>query len=878
MDALQQFVVFWVEFACVAASVLAVTTVIVTRLPQPIDRVNLIVISILASVLVPLVLHSLNTPSLRLGLLSIERNHHGYLDAGGRIGEQIHSGITEVSASPMGQTTDRETNKPKTFIRSQDVPVSLGTRQIALPTQSSDGANSGISKDPAIWSFLAVLLIASHGTFAFWWSIQWIVGAIRLRKVSKRSLAADQSILDLWSEVSGCRGCYVRLLVSDEIRTPMLFGCRKHVILLPTSIVAGDPSSLRFCLEHEWSHLRCRDLTKWHLVNLCQLFLWYQPLFWSLRRELRLCQDLVADDHATGSLTNQLARVEYSELLLSIAKQTIHPTMAGGMAFYDRSSHLARRIKMLLSNRRSFRNQSTRTFCWFAGLALLLLSMAISSVRLSPLQAQESVSGKSSGISVDEDASAVSGQSDDVDEANTKIVRGKVVDSVGKPVANAKLWLPLQWHPRRTVEAATDATGRFELICPANWISPKVSGSFWTVWAYAPGYSIQSQSVQEVVRGDSVKEYTIQLPSESDTRFRVLAHDGQPLTGVEVHPQNYKTSVAYEAIPREMLDSLVGRTDADGFVKLPAIQFAPLFSIEMRHEAYGRQSIRIDNNQTSEYRAIRLRDVASIKGRLISENPEWVRKVKLSFATDNQERSKEPQGIAEVVTDDEGNFHVPAIAIGGPLRSFVTIDPSLPVRPVLRENQFLTVGETIDLEIPLVDAPLVRGKLVAKATGKPIANAEMYLGYGGLLQSERVMTNDSGEYQAHVLPGEVRIYPISLPDGVVQLGTPWSESFKVPAEADRFDLPTIEVVGSRDVEGVLVGENDQPLPKVKIMAVKGKRRYGFGISDSMGRFSIRVPDGVVTEINVYTQNQGSSPVQVIQKDPLVVKLATEHGE
>lgn len=874
MDASQQLVVHWMEFAFVGAVVLGVTTLVVDRIRQPIDRVNLIVMSILASVLVPLVLFSLNTPSLRLGLISIEGSQLGLVDATALIGEQMHS-KSNLSASPLEQMTDKESRDSKVIIPSQATKAFDGTREFGVPSQPSESVERGLVEGSAIWSVIAAILLASHGMVAFWWIFQWIVGTIRLRTVSKRSIAADKSILDLWSEVSGCHGRSVRLLVSDEIRTPMFFGFWKHVILLPASIVAGDPSSLRFCLDHEWSHLRGRDLMKWHLVNLCQLVLWCQPLFWRLRRELRLCQDLVADDHATKSVTNQLARVEYSELLLSIAKETIKPTLAGGMAFYDRSSHLARRIKMLLSNRHPLRNQSTRAFCWFSGLALLLLAIAISSVRLSTVQAQVFVSEKPIDVNVDESGSSANAQ---VKEANIKTVRGQVVDSTGAPVANAKLCLPLQWHPRRTIEAATDATGRFELICPADWISPKVSGSFCTLWAYAPGYSIQSQSVHGVVRGESVEEYTIQLPSESNTRFRVLAPNGQPLIGVEVQPQNYKTSVAYEAVPEELLNGLVGRTDEDGFVKLPAIQLAPLFSLEMRHKEYGRQSVRIDNSQTSEYREIRLRDVASIKGRLISENPEWVRKVKLSFATDNQERSKEPQGIAEVVTDDEGNFQVTAIASGGPLRTHAAIDPALPVRPVYREGLFLTVGETVDLEIPLVDAPLVRGKVVAKSTGKPIANAEMYLDYGGLLQSDRVVTNDRGEYQGHVLPGKVRVYPISLPSGFVQLGTPWSEPYDVPANVDRFDLPTIEVVGSRDVEGVLVGENDQPLPKVQVMAVKGKRRYGFGISDSKGRFSIRVPDGVVTEINVLTQNQGFSPVQVVSQDPLVVKLITDRGE
>jgi hypothetical protein len=326
-----------------------------------------------------------------------------------------------------------------------------------------------------------------------------------------------------------------------------------------------------------------------------------------------------------------------------------------------------------------------------------------------------------------------------------------------------------------------------------------------------------------------------------------------------------------------MLDSLVGRTDANGFVTLPAIESDPLYSIEMQHEDFGRQTIRVDNKQAGAYREIRLRNVASIKGRVTSENPEWVRKVNLAFTTDNQSYWKEPQGVASVATDNEGNFHVPTIASGGPLRTFVTVDPALPVRPMLSENVFVTAG-TVELEIPLVDAPLVRGKVVSKSTGKPVANAEISLGYGGFQQSDQVTTDEKGEYQGRVLPGGVRVHIISLPGGFVQLGAPWAEPYQVPENVDSFELPKIEVVDSYELRGVLLGVDDKPLPSTEVIAVEGNRRYGFGVSDAEGRFTMSVPEGVETQITVYLEDQGSKPVQVIQKDPLVVKYVADNRD
>jgi beta-lactamase regulating signal transducer with metallopeptidase domain len=41
-------------------------------------------------------------------------------------------------------------------------------------------------------------------------------------------------------------------------------------------------------LAHEWSHVERRDIVSWHLATLTQFLFFYQPLFWWLRRQLRL--------------------------------------------------------------------------------------------------------------------------------------------------------------------------------------------------------------------------------------------------------------------------------------------------------------------------------------------------------------------------------------------------------------------------------------------------------------------------------------------------------------------------------------------------------------------------------------------------------------
>jgi hypothetical protein len=196
----------------------------------------------------------------------------------------------------------------------------------------------------------------------------------------------------------------------------------------------------------------------------------------------------------------------------------------------------------------------------------------------------------------------------------------------------------------------------------------------------------------------------------------------------------------------------------------------------------------------------------------------------------------------------------------------------MPIRPQLADNLFVTAGETLRLEIPLLPTVKVHGKVLAKDDGKPIANAEISLGYGGFRQHEQVVTNEEGRYEGRVLPGPVRAHIIVLPNDYQQLGEPWAESYQVPAGVEGFELPTVEVVATHEISGKLIGAKGEPLASQQVMAIAGNRRYGFAKTDAEGRFTMRVPDGVETEIEVFTKDRGQEPVTVVERDPLVVRF------
>ena len=137
------------------------------------------------------------------------------------------------------------------------------------------------------------------------------------------------------------------LLESDRIASPFTYTWRRPVILLPSSLCDGsEPGALRYVLAHEWSHVEGRDAWTWNLACLAGLVLFYQPLFWWLRRQLRLCQDYLADARAAAAGSAE----DYAAFLVRLARDRRSALAVPALGIGDRRSNLYRRVIMLMQD------------------------------------------------------------------------------------------------------------------------------------------------------------------------------------------------------------------------------------------------------------------------------------------------------------------------------------------------------------------------------------------------------------------------------------------------------------------------------------------------------------------------------------------------
>jgi Carboxypeptidase regulatory-like domain len=458
-----------------------------------------------------------------------------------------------------------------------------------------------------------------------------------------------------------------------------------------------------------------------------------------------------------------------------------------------------------------------------------------------------------------------------------KEITGRVLDQKGKPIAGAEVWLPVTTIDRddTTSHATTDAQGRYALKVPDAWQQTPQHQRVGIVWALAPGHQLATASAYKALEGEP-KSVDLTLGPETDTAFLVLGPDGRPVARAVVEPFHFKTSMAYNFPPGPMLPELRAITDASGRAALPALPREGFMTVKISTGALGIQRMRLtDKAWEPAQRTIRLRATARVEGRVVADQPDRARGLKIYMSTAaSADLGRGPiEGGAEVVTGDDGTFSVPAIATGS-LDLGLTISPTLPVRPKLPESIVVRPGKVTRVEIPLKSAVKVRGIIRVKGPARPVPGASIHVHYGSGGQYDTVVSDREGRYETYALSGDVRMQVIVMPENFVQLGEPWSERYKVPADTREFDLPPIEVIPGRTIKGRLVWGKDRPVVSAQITGNAGNRRYGFGRTDETGEFTLTgvLPRLPLAYMAMIDDAEGWVETSILSENPLILRV------
>jgi hypothetical protein len=262
---------------------------------------------------------------------------------------------------------------PEEFLDLRPDPNALiPENQVAeLPSDAkSEPDLSTSSVEPARISLKATIplfLLAVYGTGTVFFLLRWLGGWLVLRRLLRDTEAAPAALFEMLGIPENNRP---RLLVSRKLRAPISCGVWRPTVVLPIDFCRpGDHAGLRWVFAHELTHIERKDALSAVLFALGQVVFFHLPWFWMLRKQVRLCQEYVADAAAVAERPAD----EYAEFLLTLTENQALPLLTTGVG--GPVSDLFRRVTMLLQN--SFRVEKRCPRLWTWGLACGLLAVAV---------------------------------------------------------------------------------------------------------------------------------------------------------------------------------------------------------------------------------------------------------------------------------------------------------------------------------------------------------------------------------------------------------------------------------------------------------------------------------------------------------------------
>lgn len=371
------------------------------------------------------------------------------------------------------------------------------------------------------WPSALVVFYAAGATGVL---LHWLLGVVQLVRLQRTAAPAPPLARRMLLAIAGPSAQPALLVTSRRVDTPITFGWRRPIIVLPEPLCqeVGE-TPLRYALAHEWSHVERRDVVVWHLTALVQLLCFYQPLFWRLRRQLRLCQDFLADARAA----RQGGEVEdYADYLVALALRRLKAPPAPALAFSDRRSDLYRRVVMLVERRETLERHCSPGWRGALGATAALVALAVSSIRL---EADEAGSQPAA----------------DLLASSSAVHRGRVTDhDTGRPIEGAAVVVRLREAAgaSRVFEESrrrTDADGQYSFsIHPAQranaWLYLEIDVDH-PQYASKCGLSCSLDAARQLTPAGGQPEFAaIRLRRGEEATGIVETFDGRPAANMDV--------------------------------------------------------------------------------------------------------------------------------------------------------------------------------------------------------------------------------------------------------------------------------------------------------------------------------------------------------
>lgn len=213
----------------------------------------------------------------------------------------------------------------------------------------------------ALWAAVAAAII-----------IQNAVAYIKTRRVLKKASREVYDVRTLFAYANVCKKMklrgHVQVRRSGSIRSPLLFGVIKPMIILPD--VLFSESELEMIFTHELTHYRHKDLIIKLAASLAAALHWFNPFAHILKRSINDACELCCDETVL-SILDLPDKKDYGRLLLSVIEsgstEYAYTTAMSG------KKSIQRRLKRIVNFRRM--SPAVKTVGVITALSMLICSV-----------------------------------------------------------------------------------------------------------------------------------------------------------------------------------------------------------------------------------------------------------------------------------------------------------------------------------------------------------------------------------------------------------------------------------------------------------------------------------------------------------------------
>jgi beta-lactamase regulating signal transducer with metallopeptidase domain/DUF4097 and DUF4098 domain-containing protein YvlB len=226
--------------------------------------------------------------------------------------------------------------------------------QTVTNQSSRTAATTGMAPSTNLWRARAIAAIPLAWALGFLTVLAWLtIGRLRLARIGKSAWPLDSAdwvrILD-----DECRAAdvatKVRLCASPVVSTPLTWGWRGPVILLPEDAEDWSEEHRRVVLRHELAHIARRDSLAQLVAGISCALYWFHPAVWAAERRLRAECERACDDRVVSLGT---PAADYAAHLLEVARSARAFGASGFLSVaMARPSQLEGRLLAVLSETR----------------------------------------------------------------------------------------------------------------------------------------------------------------------------------------------------------------------------------------------------------------------------------------------------------------------------------------------------------------------------------------------------------------------------------------------------------------------------------------------------------------------------------------------